>query len=871
MGHEPQRATARATWFDLMRTYALAAALVLVVLPVTTCATWKSLQWVGATFPGFLLMENAVIPSVSGVDWPSDKAALFHAQVVAVDARTTSSSAAVYSAAAAREPGTPITYLLRKSGQQFSRTIDTRRFTAIDYLQVYGILLGIAWSSLAVGLLVAVLRPDTRQSQVYQAVMGVGSVFAATAVFLHLPGHPLLTKTYFIAESFFPAVWIHLALLFPVERHFTGWRRTLPVAPYVVASLLSVLKLQGFAADPPELGALHLGYVFLAASFVTVLLSLCFTYWENREPIARLRVKALLPSAAIMGVVCTFGFVNNAFSGGDFPMQIGVVVAPLFYASVAFAIVKHDLFDIDRVVRQSFVYALVSVVVLTAYGIVLALPTRLLWLPGEGQALLGLLFVLLLAFVLDPLRRFVQRIVDRAFYRTRLDYRATIRELSEILTSILDARTIIEQVTRVVSDAMHLASASVFLQAQSGADGTLWRRTGDRLTESPDQGADLARIGAALALPLTVHGTPIGSLALGPRRSGQPFSSEDVDLLRTLANQTAIALQNAHSYEALQELTRHLDDQVRQQTEELRVSNRELAHAYEELKSTQTQLVQSEKMASLGQLVAGVAHELNNPASFVHGGLANLAAYLERFVHVIRLYEAIPIGDAEAARHIARTREELRLDDLVRNTPKLLQICSEGSGRIKKIVDDLRIFARADSGERVATDLVHDIENSLRLYSNRLADGGVRVHRDFAPIPPVAANVGQLNQVWMNLIGNAIDALDGRDDAAIELSVRRVASPARGGPDQDGWIAVEIRDNGSGIRPEDVGRIFEPFFSTKAIGQGTGLGLSIAYGAVKSHGGTIRVDSTPGEGTRMTVLLPRSGRGSVEHATVLDR
>lgn len=900
MGGTPQTPPRRGRLLASLPAFVPVAALLLVVLPLTTWATWRSFGWIGETFPGFLLMDNAVIPSMSGVDWPDDKGALFHAQVTAFDGRAVSSSAPIYAAVAHLEPGTAVNYQFRKEGRSFERTVATRRFTAIDYYQVYGIVLSIAWTSLAVGLLVGFMRPGTRQSLVYQAVMGVGSIFSATAVFLHLPDHPLLTTVYFIAESFFPAVWIHLALVFPVDRRFTGVWRLATVAPYVVATVLSVEKLRGFHRQPPDLGSLHVGYLFLAVSFLTVLGSFFYTYWENREPMARLRVKALLPSAAIMGVACTFGFVNNAFAGGDFPMQIGVIVAPLFYASVAYAIVKHDLFDIDRVVRQSFVYALVSITVVAAYGIVVAVPTRFLVLPGEAPALIGLLFILIFAFALDPLRRTVQRFVDRAFYRTRLDYRATIGELSEILTSFLDGREIADQVTRVVSDAMHLESATVYLRASAdGMPAVRWARKGMVLAElggddtheavaaafegdhrdvllsetldggpttaredasARPAGRELARLGSVLALPLSLRGTPIGFLALGKRRSGQPFSSDDVELLRTLANQTAIALQNARSYQALQDLTRNLDEKVQLQTEELRISNQELGRAYDDLKSAQAQLVQSEKMASLGQLVAGVAHELNNPASFVHGGLANLAEYLDRFVRLIRLYEAAPIADAEIAQTIARARVELRLDEIVHNTPELLQICSEGSERIKKIVDDLRLFARADRGERLPTDLADDLESTLRLLGDRLVRGGIRIRRDFQPVPRVEANVGQLNQVWMNLIGNAIDALDGRTDAEIALAVRPAQSPTgdADGNDRRDWVAVEVHDNGSGIRGEDLGRIFEPFFSTKPIGRGTGLGLSIAYGAVKSHGGTIRVDSAPGAGTSVTVLVPAS-------------
>jgi signal transduction histidine kinase len=866
-------------------------------VPVTVFAVVRSTSWIGVSFPGFLLMENAVVPTVSGYGWPAERTALFHSQVLRADGVEVRSSADVYRLAAERPPGTEVEYELRKGSAVFTRALPTLRFGLGDYLQIYGIILTIGVMSCAVGLVVGFLRPGTRQSSVYQMVSLVGCLFASTAVFLHSPGYPLLTRLYLLAEAIFPAVLIHLACVFPVDRPLRGAWLAGVVGAYGLGAALVLVKTDGFDREHPDLSGFHVNYVFLALSFVVFLASTIVAYVRNRDPSVRARIKVLLPGVVLGGVLSFIAFADNAVAGGTFPMQLGLVFVPLFYASVAYAIVKHDLFDVDRFVRRSFVYGLLSVIVIAAYALLIALPARL-WpsFAGQTQSVLGMVFVLALGFVLDPLRRAVQDVVDRAFYRTRLDYRATIDELSQALTSLLDLNEVVAQVTRVLTDEMHLESTCIFLAPAADVPGVLWRRRSGEATIALQAPAELdassgvlgatrsrffapatlcerlpvaaereraaaafAQLSTVAVVPLVLRERAIGMLLLGRKRSGRPFTADDRLLLRTLGNQTAIALENARSYQALAELTRDLDGKVRRRTEELRSSNEELTRAYDDLKHAQAQLVQSEKMASLGQLVAGVAHELNNPASFVHGGLANLQEYLSSFIDLIERYEAAPIADPAVERALRQRQEAIRLDYLVRETPELLRICAEGSERIKKIVDDLRVFARADRGEREPVAVADGIDGTLRLLADRLGRADVVVRRQYDQVPRLEANASQLNQVWMNLLGNAIDALEGRKAPEIQIRMRVVAA---GGDGIDGGaVRVEIRDNGPGISPSDLNRIFEPFFTTKPVGRGTGLGLSIAYGAVKSHGGTIAVTSEPGAGTSVVVTLP-TGRAA---------
>jgi two-component system NtrC family sensor kinase len=872
-------------------TYWLPLLAIGIALPIAVYAFACSLDWFAAPFPGFLMMENAVIPTVSAAAWPEDKSMLFHSQVVAVDGTAVTGSAAVYSHAAHQSPETPIAYRFRKGAETFERTLPARTFTFTDYLQIYGILLFFGSICLVSAIVVGFMQPRLYPARIYLVQALLTGLYACTGVFLHRPGFPVLGRLCLVLEAFFAATWIHLALAFPIAHRLRGVQRLWLGVPYVLSAVLAWLVLRGFAAQPPDVTPLRYTYMYNSVALVCFIGALLLGYRETRDPLPRLRVKAILIGALVCLPWPMVAFVDNALRAQHIPVQFALLLTPIGYASLGYAIVKHDLFDINRIVRQTFIYALLSLIVIAAYALLLEVPARVLpEVGGAGQTFLSMAFVVALALGLEPLRRVVQNVVDRAFYRRRLDYRATIRELSAVMITLLDLQEVVAQVTRVVTDAMQLESTTLCL-IEDGTTGHMWRRNavGTLLRQPADGTAveslaraagqspgafDVARllarvddpgtwaavhrllgeVDAQAVLPLMFRGTVTGLLALGPKRSGQPLDSEAIDLLRTLADQTAIAVQNARSHQALEALNRDLDAQVRQRTAELR-------QAYDELKNAQAQLVHAEKMASLGQLVAGVAHELNNPASFAYGGLENIEESFTKLRSVLSAYEQLPIDDAAVRARIDAVRRTAELDDVLRDTPELLRISAEGLDRIKKIVDDLRVFARADSGERLPTDVVAGIDSSLRLLGSQLARAGITANRCYADIPRIAANAGQLNQVWMNLLTNAIDALAGRPSPEVEVTVCVGMMEGADGAEDERCIEVRVRDNGSGIPAARLPRLFEPFFTTKPIGRGTGLGLSIAYGAVKAHGGTIGVESEVGVGTTVTVRLPVSRMG----------
>jgi signal transduction histidine kinase len=298
-------------------------------------------------------------------------------------------------------------------------------------------------------------------------------------------------------------------------------------------------------------------------------------------------------------------------------------------------------------------------------------------------------------------------------------------------------------------------------------------------------------------------------IAVGAKLSGERLGPDDRQLLRTLANQSAIAIENAQAFDEIAKLNENLEARVDERTRELR--------------ETQAQLMQSEKMRSLGQLVAGVAHELNNPIGFVHANLQLLSGYIEKLVAA-----QLDGGDVE------RPREAIG---------RLLSRSREGTERVKKIVADLRTFSRMDQAELADTDLNAELGRTLGLMEARFKDG-IRLETDFGELPRVRCYPAQLNQVFMNLLMNACDALGARGT----VSVRTRPTP--------GGVALDFRDSGPGIAEHVRERIFEPFFTTKPVGQGTGLGLSISHGIVERHGGRLTVDCPPEGGTVFHVELP---------------
>ncbi|MBN1547202.1 MAG: PAS domain S-box protein [Syntrophaceae bacterium] len=313
-------------------------------------------------------------------------------------------------------------------------------------------------------------------------------------------------------------------------------------------------------------------------------------------------------------------------------------------------------------------------------------------------------------------------------------------------------------------------------------------------------------------------------------------------------------------------ICRDITDRRKSEIEKTRLLN-ETKEALEELKKTQSYLLQSEKMASVGQLAAGVAHEINNPTGFVHSNLGSLNKYSMRLLELIRKYEEgmdelKNNGHKEITsfcKEIEALKKKLKIDVIMNDFQKVITDSLEGTERIKKIVADLKNFSHVDQAEFKYADITEGIESTLNVVWNELKYK-CTVEKDYGDLPKLYCNLGQLNQVFANLLVNAAHAIE--EEGVIRIATRYVNGKSRDNDDGRGHVEVTINDTGCGIPEDKLGRIFEPFFTTKDVGKGTGLGLSIAYDIIrKTHNGEIGVESEVGKGTTFTIKLPLMPNG----------
>jgi signal transduction histidine kinase len=830
-----------------------------------------SLGWVGITFPGFFVMNNRVVPSVGLAHWSGTGSdPVYQRQVQTLDGRAVTSAAEIYGAVASAPPDRPFVYGLQTRTGIELHTITSMTFTWRDFALMFGplILNGLVFS--VVALLVWILGARSAATLATTLFTLDVGLFCLTALDLYGPGH--FFRLHVATEALLPVTLSHLCLVFPVVRLDTRRRSALQALYGTAFALVGVYEWVLYTPAAYTLvhnacmAAVGIAGVALSASCI-------HGYVTSTSPLVRRRLAVLA-----FGILCGFAvptwvMLASVFEGGARALNVAVFTAFLFPLALAYAVVKHDLFEIDAMLRRGVSHLALTSVVLTVYATLALAPGLLLGrFDLQRSPASPLAFTVLMILFFQPLRERTQRVVDRLYSRSRYDAKTTLEQASAELVATLDlediCRLALATVTRtflITTGSVWLRSGESFVVAESRGIGWLQLPAGHALiqrlrvatrgvskhdfTELPAGDArartcarTLRLLQSELVLPIGA-GDLLGFMALGAKPSRAIFTLEDNAFLTTFLNQVAVAVRNAQAYRRIGELNESLERKVVDRTSELANANQRLADsvhqieaAYDDLKRSQEDLMRAERMATLGQLAAGIAHEVNTPLGAALNSLKISRELAGEY--------ALSIGDATVVDddHRAIAAElQTQLRDIE-------HWASTAAAFVRTIKNHTHGAENGHEGPFDLRKLLHDVQ---LLLAHRLRLSSCALVIDCPENLTLHGDAGKLGQVITNLVANAIDAYDENGNAGGNVRVQVTTDPEA--------VRLVVEDDGCGIAADQLERIFDALFTTKPRGRGTGLGLSLCREIVEHRfGGTIAVTSTPGVGTRFLVTLPRS-------------
>jgi len=521
---------------------------------------------------------------------------------------------------------------------------------------------------------------------------------------------------------------------------------------------------------------------------------------------------------------------------------------------------RYNILDMNILIKKGLIYSLLTALLTCLYALIILIASKVLKGFNLSDTIyFPVLFFLLITIVLGPLKSRIQILVDRLFAKGKYDYQKTLKQASQRIASVLRIDEIADYLMDTIVNAMRVDTCSLFIIDPSGAgfgsfaargkyrdavagksipgDSSLIRQMGathgpvikkalNRRSAADPDGvvAGMDRLHAEIILPLVFKDHLNGFIILGEKLSGDLFSTEDLDLLETLSSQTALAIENARSYREIEDLNENLEVKVEART-------RDLEAALLEKERTQEQLIRSESLAAIGQLVAGTAHELNNP-------LASVTSLLQSTLEDLAAWD----GETQPG------------EDLVDD----LQFAGKELGRAKAIVASLLGLSRQTQRYTEGVNLNAVLRDALRVLNNQYKNYDIDIVEEYADdLPEVQGNFANLGQVAINIIKNALQAAM-VTSGSVFLTTRHDKG--------SNWVEFECRDTGPGIPVAARGDIFKPFFTTKEVGKGTGLGLYICHEIVEKHGGTISLEDADVNNVRFVIRLPAGSKRQTEPA-----
>jgi signal transduction histidine kinase len=713
-------------------------------------------------------------------------------------------------------------------------------FSFISVLPILIPSLTIAIAATVIGLLVFWKRPENPAARAL-IVLCQCALPALVVTMVNttrgLTAPPLETRILYelnlLGLVFGAACFFRLAATFPERRfgrHSDLVSFFVPMACATVAYLLDLVGVFG--------ATLLCSGILITASFAFVVASQ-FTTKQQIKRLEALWIMWGLAVPAVFWVVLRFPYALGLVRGGDpsdYLMSLGTLGIPI---GIGVAILRYRLLDIGIVVRRTILSAVVVIAALFLYALGVSAFAHELTADTAPTTGFNTVFItaLVLATILFPAQAALESVLDRVFFRNRFHYRRVLAGVPDDLAASTTPDVAADLVIAKIGESMDSPRVVVSLTPKEGGEIRVWSRIEPDVVSAraeslrprddaafwaaveslkgphlcaPDQTTsplDRWMLAEALdlVLPLRTPEELVGLLACAAPRKRRLLSADDVASLRSVASALALALSRTQAQELIQQMNRDLERTVEQRSAEL--------------ERARLQLYQWEKMASIGVLAAGVAHELNTPLGIVLSTADQLATRLEKS----------GAGNAEAAREI-----------------RLSKLCLEGAQRAAHIVGDLRAYSRPETEDLGIVELAQVVESTLRLLGSSLRGRNVKVEVSHAEgVPPIEGYVSLINQTLTNLVLNAAHAMG--QDGAIRVSTER-----RG----DDHVALVVEDTGPGIPSAIKERMFEPFFTTKPPGEGTGLGLSLCYTFVQQHGGRIWEEGEPGKGARFVVELP---------------